>query len=134
MSEEWSTVEVNSNEDESSKVEFEVEEQPEVKEEQPKELAPVVEQAEEQNEERPEELEGIQTKGAEKRIKQSIRHEDSLFRVGGEEFAVLLPETTLPLAQNLAERIRVSNVVPMASNRTAIELAVRIMGFSCSSS
>ena len=73
MSEEWSTVEVNSNEDESSKVEFEVEEQPKVKEEQLKELAPVVEQAEEQNEERPEELEGIQTKGAEKRIKQLIR-------------------------------------------------------------
>ena len=73
MSEEWSTVEVNSNEDESPKVEFEVEEQPEVKEEKPKELAPVVEQAEEQNEERPEELEGIQTKGAEKRIRQLIR-------------------------------------------------------------
>ena len=73
MSEEWSTVEVNSNEDESPKVEFEVEEQPEVQEEQPKELAPVVEQAEEQNEERPAELEGIQTKGAEKRIRQLIR-------------------------------------------------------------
>ena len=73
MSEEWSTVEVNSNEDDSPKVEFEVEEQPEVQEEQPKELAPVVEQAEEQNEERPEELEGIQTKGAEKRIRQLIR-------------------------------------------------------------
>ena len=74
MSEEWSTVEVDSGEDESPKVEFEVEEQPEVQEEQPKELAPVVEQAEEeQNEERPEELEGIKTKGAEKRIKQLIR-------------------------------------------------------------
>ena len=73
MSEEWSTVEVNSNEDESPKVEFEVEEQPEVQEEQPKELTPVVEQAEEQNEERPAELEGIQTKGAEKRIRQLIR-------------------------------------------------------------
>ena len=72
MSEEWSTVEVDSSEDESPKVEFEVEEQPKVQEE-PKELAPVVEQAEEQNEERPEELEGIQTKGAEKRIRQLIR-------------------------------------------------------------
>ena len=72
MSEEWSTVEVDSSEDESPKVEFEVEEQPKVQEE-PKELASVVEQAEEQNEERPEELEGIQTKGAEKRIRQLIR-------------------------------------------------------------
>ena len=72
MSEEWSTVEVDSSEDESPKVEFEVEEQPKVQEE-PKELASVVEQAEEQNEERPEELEGIKTKGAEKRIKQLIR-------------------------------------------------------------
>ena len=72
MSEEWSTVEVDSSEDNSPKVEFEVEEQPKVQEE-PKELAPVVEQAEEQNEERPEELEGIQTNGAEKRIRQLIR-------------------------------------------------------------
>ena len=64
MSEEWSTVEVDSSENESPKVEFEVEEQPEVQEE-PKESALVVEQAEEQNEERPEELEGIKTKGAE---------------------------------------------------------------------
>ena len=37
MSEEWSTVEVNSNEDDSPKVEFEVEEQLEVQEEEPKE-------------------------------------------------------------------------------------------------
>ena len=32
------------------------------------------------------------------------------------------------------ERIRVSNVLPMVSNRTAIELAVRTIGLSCSSS
>lgn len=74
MSEEWSTVEVNSNEDESSKVEFEVEEQ---EAEQELKAAPVVEQVEnneeEEEEEQPEELEGIKTKGAEKRIKQLIR-------------------------------------------------------------
>ena len=71
MSEEWSTVDVKEDSDESSKVEFEVEEQ---EEEQELKAAPVVEQVENnEEEEQPEELEGIKTKGAEKRIKQLIR-------------------------------------------------------------
>ena len=69
MSEEWSTVNVNSDEDKTPKVEFEVEEEeleaaPEVKK---------VEKKQEKEEEQPEELDGIQTKGAEKRIRQLIR-------------------------------------------------------------
>ena len=69
MSEEWSTVDVNSDEDKTPKVEFEVEEEeleaaPEVKK---------VEKKQEKEEEQPEELDGIQTKGAEKRIRQLIR-------------------------------------------------------------
>ena len=71
MSEEWSTVDVKEDSDESSKVEFEVEEQ---EEEQELKAAPVVEQVENnEEEEQPKELEGIKTKGAEKRIKQLIR-------------------------------------------------------------
>ena len=73
----WDTVEVPSKEE----IEFEIEEetveaaqkeqeelvQPEVLEEQ------VVVEAQEEQEERPKELEGIETKGAEKRIRQLIR-------------------------------------------------------------
>jgi len=39
-------------------------------------------------------------------IQQAIRQEDSLFRLGGEEFAVILPETSFIVARKLAERIR----------------------------
>lgn len=70
MSEEWSTVDVNSDEDKTPKVEFEVEEEEEL------EAAPEVKKVEkkqEKEEEQPEELDGIQTKGAEKRIRQLIR-------------------------------------------------------------
>ena len=39
-------------------------------------------------------------------IKQSLRTSDVVFRCGGEEFAVLLPETDLAAAGDLAERLR----------------------------
>ncbi|PAJ75044.1 hypothetical protein CJF42_07490 [Pseudoalteromonas sp. NBT06-2] len=39
---------------------------------------------------------------------QSIRQFDTLYRTGGEEFSVLLPNTELPNAEQLAERIRKS--------------------------
>jgi len=35
-----------------------------------------------------------------------VRDQDSVGRIGGEEFAVILPETTLPGAQAIAERMR----------------------------
>lgn len=41
-----------------------------------------------------------------KLVQENIRESDSLFRTGGEEFSVLLPETSLKKAQQLAERIR----------------------------
>jgi hypothetical protein len=71
MSEEWSTVDTKEDVDKSPKVEFEVEEEeleatPEVKKVEKK-------QEKEKEEEQPEELDGIQTKGAEKRIRQLIR-------------------------------------------------------------
>ena len=39
-------------------------------------------------------------------IRAQIRHEDIAARIGGEEFAVLLPETELGAAQHFAERLR----------------------------
>lgn len=39
-------------------------------------------------------------------IKQRIRSTDQFFRYGGEEFALLLPQTPLETAQNLAEELR----------------------------
>ena len=71
MSEEWSTVDVNSDEDKTPKVEFEVEEEEEELEAAPE--VKKVEKKQEKEEEQPEELDGIQTKGAEKRIRQLIR-------------------------------------------------------------
>jgi len=71
MSEEWSTVDVNSDEDKTPKVEFEVEEEEEL--EAAPEVKKVEKKQEKEEEEQPEELDGIQTKGAEKRIRQLIR-------------------------------------------------------------
>ncbi|SDN77898.1 sensor domain-containing diguanylate cyclase [Vreelandella arcis] len=39
-------------------------------------------------------------------MKGLLRQEDLLCRVGGEEFAILLPNTAIPQAQHIAERIR----------------------------
>ena len=39
-------------------------------------------------------------------VKTLLRVEDSLYRVGGEEFAVILPETSIEGAQVIAERVR----------------------------
>lgn len=41
-------------------------------------------------------------------IKATIRRDDFAFRYGGEEFAVLLPNTTLVLARSTAERLRLA--------------------------
>lgn len=39
-------------------------------------------------------------------LRESFRKEDMLCRSGGEEFAILLPDTPLPVARDLAERLR----------------------------
>lgn len=44
------------------------------------------------------------------RLKETLRQTDVAARIGGEEFAVLLPETSIGNAQHLAERIRTSLV------------------------
>jgi len=67
--EEWSEVETITSDDDKNKVEFEVEEEPKV---QAKAITPSdTEQSKE--EKSPEELEGIETKGAQKRIRQLIK-------------------------------------------------------------
>ncbi|MDX1755593.1 MAG: GGDEF domain-containing protein [Marinobacter sp.] len=45
-------------------------------------------------------------KAAAREIEQAVRHSDSLFRFGGEEFAILLPHSEEEDAQVVAERIR----------------------------
>ena len=69
MEENWSEVDT-SKKTEEDKVEFEVEKEPEKVEAKPE---PVQEKKEEPKKEEPQELDGIQTKGAEKRIRQLIR-------------------------------------------------------------
>jgi len=69
---EWNEIEVPESVEDSDKVEYEVEEQEEVIQSQPEESAPV-EATKASEEDKPEELEGIETKGAEKRIRQLIR-------------------------------------------------------------
>ena len=69
MEDNWSEVDT-SKKTEEDKVEFEVEKEPEKVEAKPE---PVQEKKEEPKQEEPKELDGIQTKGAEKRIRQLIR-------------------------------------------------------------
>ena len=69
MEENWSEVDT-SKKTEEDKVEFEVEKEPEKVEAKPE---PVQEKKEKPKQEEPKELDGIQTKGAEKRIRQLIR-------------------------------------------------------------
>jgi diguanylate cyclase (GGDEF)-like protein len=40
------------------------------------------------------------------KIRRSIRESDILFRWGGEEFLIILPESDVNIASNLAEKIR----------------------------
>ena len=75
----WGTVEVSEGNDESTQVafEFEEDEQEEIKVQEEVQEEPVQEIEEEpvqkEEEEQPKELEGIETKGAEKRIRQLVR-------------------------------------------------------------
>ena len=69
MEDNWSEVDTSQKKEEP-KVEYEVEKEPEKVEAKPE---PVQEKKEEPKKEEPKELDGIQTKGAEKRIRQLIR-------------------------------------------------------------
>jgi len=56
----------------------------------------------------------------------SIRQSDALFRIGGEEFAIISPETSAEGAFTLAEKIRqnVENFLPDSSQHVTISLGV----------
>ena len=63
-----------------------------------------------------------------KRIRSQLRASDVATRYGGEEFALLLPQTSLPEALMLAERIRLevsSNPVPL-DDGSSLQLSVSI--------
>lgn len=55
---------------------------------------------------------------------QSIRKMDSYGRIGGEEFIILLPETNLQLAQEVAERLRKN--VELCAHQTTIGKNINI--------
>ena len=56
----------------------------------------------------------------------SIRTVDTAFRYGGEEFAVILPETPLENAQKVAERIRETIETNLSSRMTAVTASLGI--------
>jgi diguanylate cyclase (GGDEF)-like protein len=55
------------------------------------------------------------------------RHSDTTARIGGEEFAVLLPETTLPQAHAVAERL-VRTIAAESINFDSAEIRVTVSG------
>lgn len=62
-------------------------------------------------------------------LRQTLRENDTPFRIGGEEFLILLPETDMTHAQQLAERIRttIENVVvPFQGEKITITVSLGI--------
>jgi diguanylate cyclase (GGDEF)-like protein/PAS domain S-box-containing protein len=65
--------------------------------------------------------------GVVKRALESLRQSDSLGRLGGEEFAVILPETSLTAATEVAERLRQHMAErPLVAEREAIPCTVSV--------
>jgi len=61
------------------------------------------------------------------RIKRVVRNADLVCRIGGEEFVVVMPDTSLPMAQTIAERIRGSvqaELFPIEDGAQAISVTV----------
>lgn len=60
-------------------------------------------------------------------MKSNMRPADRVYRVGGEEFAVLMPETTADEAQEVAERIRQSiAATPVPFDNSEVQLTISI--------
>ena len=65
--------------------------------------------------------------GVVKRALESLRQSDSIGRIGGEEFAVVLPETGLGAAYDVAERLRQHmESRPIIADHIAIDCTVSI--------
>ena len=107
----WAEVDVSAKPEEQEQIEFELEEEEEAVEEkqeaQPEE--PKVEEPKVEEEETPKELEGIETKGAEKRIRQLIRQ-----RKEREETIQTLLAQNEELKNNLSKKDK--EVVSITSN------------------
>ena len=65
--------------------------------------------------------------GAVKRALESLRQSDFIGRIGGEEFAVVLPETDITAARDVAERLRLHLAErPIIAERVAVPSTVSI--------
>ena len=106
----WAEVDVSAKPEEQEQIEFELEEEEEVEEKQePQPEEPKVEEPQVEEEETPKELEGIETKGAEKRIRQLIRQ-----RKEREETIQTLLAQNEELKNNLSKKDK--EVVSITSN------------------
>ena len=105
----WSEVDVSAKPEEQEQIEFELEEEVEEKQESQPEEPKVEEPQVEEEEETPKELEGIETKGAEKRIRQLIRQ-----RKEREETIQTLLAQNEELKNNLSKKDK--EVVSITSN------------------
>lgn len=64
-----------------------------------------------------------------RRLQQNLRSIDMLARIGGEEFMIVLPDTSLPEAQHVAERLRrvaAGQPVPLPSGKGDLSVTVSI--------
>jgi two-component system cell cycle response regulator len=71
----------------------------------------------------------IVLRGFAERIRKVIRTSDLICRLGGEEFVVVMPDTTLDIAEKVAERLRCEiekNRFPIAADERAIEITASI--------
>ena len=106
----WAEVDVSAKPEEQEQIEFELEEEEKVEEKQePQPEEPKVEEPQVEEEETPKELEGIETKGAEKRIRQLIRQ-----RKEREETIQTLLAQNEELKNNLSKKDK--EVVSITSN------------------
>ena len=106
----WAEVDVSAKPEEQEQIEFELEEEEEVEEKQEAQSEePKVEEPKVEEEETPKELEGIETKGAEKRIRQLVRQ-----RKEREETIQTLLAQNEELKNNLSKKDK--EVVSITSN------------------
>ncbi|MCR4395087.1 MAG: sensor domain-containing diguanylate cyclase, partial [Dehalococcoidales bacterium] len=62
-------------------------------------------------------------------ILESIRNVDLAFRYGGDEFAVILPNTPVEDGQNIAERIRINIEHAMSSDNVLVTASIGLAGW-----
>ena len=105
----WAEVDVSAKPEEQEQIEFELEEETVEEKQEPQPEEPKVEEPQVEEEETPKELEGIETKGAEKRIRQLVRQ-----RKEREETIQTLLAQNEELKNNLSKKDK--EVVSITSN------------------